>query len=47
MANTQTGLQYQAFHTLAILARGGDAAPYQHLVLLEQRFSLALGTVLF
>lgn len=32
-----TGLQYQAFHTLAILAGGGDAAPHQHLVLLEQR----------
>lgn len=35
----QTGLQYQAFHTLAIFGGGGDAAPYQHLVLLEQRFS--------
>lgn len=32
----QTGLEYQAFHTLAILGSGGgNAASHQYLVLLE------------
>lgn len=31
----QTGLEYQAFHTGNLWAGGGNAAPHQHLVLLE------------
>lgn len=40
MAWIHTGLEYQAFHTLAIFGLGGgDAASDQYLVLLEQRIS--------
>ena len=40
MAWIHTGLEYQAFHTLAIFwSGGGDAASDQYLVLLEQRIS--------
>ncbi|XNM71626.1 DUF423 domain-containing protein [Escherichia coli] len=44
----QTGLEYQAFHTLAIFrSGGGNAASHQYLVLLRCSVFLALGTVLF